>query len=85
MNIKANYKVIPLVGTMDLNDLGDGVTGSSVHQVYCLSDGSIDITALGGGTFTWSGTTNSSIDVVVKSINVNSGTFIGFKSKSNIY
>ena len=85
MNIKANYKVIPLAGTMDLNDLGDGVTSSSVHQVYCLSDGSIDITALGGGTFTWSGTTNSSIDVVVKSINVNSGTFIGFKSKSNIY
>jgi hypothetical protein len=83
MNTSANYKAIPLTGTMGEDVLGNGVTGTSVHQVYCLAAGAIQITAAGGGTFTWNATTNASIDVVVKSVTVTTGTFIGFKAKTD--
>ena len=85
MNINANYKAIPLVGTMNKGELGDGISGASVHQIYCLASGSIDITPIGGGTFTWSATTNEFINVVVGAITVNSGTFIGFKARTDSY
>tara|TARA_B100000927_G_C16051051_1_gene303130 strand:+ start:100 stop:375 length:276 start_codon:yes stop_codon:yes gene_type:complete len=83
MNTSANYKAIALTGTMGEDVLGNGVTGTSVHQVYCLSSGAVTITAAGGGTFTWNGTSNTFIDVVVKSVTVSSGTFIGFKAKTD--
>ena len=47
MNTSANYKAIPLTGTMGEDVLGNGVTGTSVHQVYCLAAGAIQITAAG--------------------------------------
>jgi hypothetical protein len=77
----ANYQAVNLTGTMDSSQLGNGVTASTVHQVFCLTDGSIEITALGGGKFTWAATAGQSIDVLVKEITVSSGTFVGFKSK----
>ena len=82
MNISANFKAVPLSGTMGEGQLGgNGVTGTSVHRVYCLAAGQATITAKGGGTFTWSASTNSYIDVVVREITITSGTFIGFKAK----
>jgi hypothetical protein len=82
MNISANYKVIPLSGTMGAGQLGDGVTASTVHRVYCISPGNVTITAAGGGTFTFTASNaNEYVDVVVGSLTVNAGTFIGFKAK----
>lgn len=82
MNISANYKVIPLSGTMGPAELGDGVTASTVHRVYCISAGNVTINAAGGGTFTFTASAaNQYVDVVVGSLTVNAGTFIGFKSK----
>jgi hypothetical protein len=77
----ANYEAVNLSGTMTVDMLGNGVTASTVHQVYCLAGGSIDITPLGGERFTWTASANDSINVLVREVTVNSGTFIGFKTK----
>ena len=77
-----NYQALSLSGTMNSDTLGNGVTADTVHQIYCLSSGVINITAMGGGSFLWSGATNSYIDVVPSSITVSGGTFIGFKVKN---
>jgi hypothetical protein len=76
-----NYTALSLSGTMTTNILGDGVSANTVHQIYCLSAGSISITAMGGGTFTWTPTANNYLDIVPSSITVNSGAFIGFIAK----
>lgn len=77
----ANFKAINLpVGTYELSDLGNGISASTVHQIFCLSNGSATITAIGGGTFTWTATAGQSIDVVTGRVVVGSGEFVGFKS-----
>lgn len=85
MNISANFSVINLNGQMGMNELGDGITATTVHRVYCLTSGSIEIEALGGGSFVWSASTNEYMDVMVRSIDVSSGAFIGFKAKNDPY
>ena len=83
MNISANYQIIPLAGTMDLTLLGyGGTSGSSVHQIYCLTPGSIIIGAIGGGSATFPMTAGQTVDVLASTITVSSGTFVGFRSKS---
>ena len=77
----ANYQVVNLSGTMDGGQLGNGVTASTVHEVFCVADGAIDINALGGGSFTFTAVAGQSVKVLVGSLTVNSGTFIGFKAK----
>ena len=62
-------------------NLGNNITASTIHQVFCLSSGTISITALGGGNFTWSATTSEYMDVMVGACAVSSGEFVGFKSK----
>ncbi|MFA5068468.1 MAG: hypothetical protein WC466_10620 [Candidatus Izemoplasmatales bacterium] len=64
-------------------DLGNNITASTVHQVFCLSAGTISITALGGGSFTWSASTSESMDIMAGACSVISGEFVGFKSKFN--
>ena len=81
MIISANYTAIPLVGTMSEDELGNGVTGTSVHRVYCLAAGTAVITAKGGGTFSFVATANEYIDLIVKEVTISSGTFIGFKAR----
>jgi len=78
-----NYEAINLAaGTYTEGQLGNGVTGNSVHQIYCLTVGNITITAKGGGTFTWTPTAaNTFIDVVPSRLVVNSGTYVAFKTK----
>jgi hypothetical protein len=61
--------------------LGNGITASTIHQIFCLSTGVINITAFGGGNFTWSATTNESINILIGQCNVISGEFIGFKTQ----
>ena len=86
MSISANYRVIPLSGTMGEGELGNGVTGNSVHRVYCVAAGNVTIEAKGGGSFLFTAAAaNDFVDVVVKSLTVNSGTFVGFKAKDESY
>jgi hypothetical protein len=81
--ISANYEIVSLSGTMDLVSLGyGGTSGSSIHQIYCISSGSILINAVGGGNATFALTTGQFVDVVASKVTVSSGTFIGFRSKT---
>jgi hypothetical protein len=79
-----NYEAINLTGgTYNASVLGNGITANTVHQIYALTSGSITITAMGGGTFTWvPAAANIFIDVVPSSVTVNSGTFVGFRVKN---
>lgn len=81
MNIVANYQALPLTGNGDLGYLGDGITSSTVHQVFCLSSGTITLAARGGGIFTYSASTGEHINVVLGSYTAITGSFIGFKAK----
>lgn len=78
-----NYQIVPLIsgGTYSLAQLGDGLTASTVHEIYCLSAGTISITALGGGTVTLPMTVGQSIKVLAGHISVASGSYAGFRSK----
>jgi len=78
----ANYQAIVMEsGTYTIGDLGNGLTASTVHQVFCAAGGSVTITAMGGGEFTTTMSAGDKVDVVAAKITVNSGTFIGFKSR----
>ncbi len=76
-----NWTALPMtVGTYTLAQLGDGQTGSTVHQIFCTSNGTATITAMGGGTFTWAATAGQKVDVVCANVVVASGNFVGFKA-----
>jgi hypothetical protein len=76
-----NWASLPMTaGTYTVGDLGDGLTASTVHSVFCLSDGIINISAMGGGNFTWDAKSGNKIDVVCARIVVSSGSFVGFKT-----
>ena len=76
-----NWTAINLpVGTYEIGDLGNNLTASTVHELFCLVDGNVDISAIGGGTFSWSATTGQKINVVIGRCVVNSGEFVGFKT-----
>jgi len=68
------------IGTYTLAELGDGLTGSTVHQIFCTTTGAATISAMGGGTFTWNATAGQKIDVVCAKVIVSSGAFVGFKA-----
>ncbi len=78
----ANYKMIPLTGgTYTVNTLGNGITASTVHEVYCISAGTISISAIGGGVIVMPMTAGQSISVLVEQCTVTSGSYIGFAAK----
>ena len=81
-----NYeaKVLTTGYTYTLGDLGNGLTSTTIHQVFCLSDGIINMTAFGGGNFTWSAATSESIDILLGNCTVISGQFVGFKSHHEV-
>ena len=74
-----NFKAVRLVAgnAYTLADLGDGLSASTVHQVFCVSGGTITLTALGGGTFTWAATTGQSIDITLGSCSATTGSLNG--------
>ena len=74
-----NYQAIPL--NTNSTYTGNTTTATTIHQLTCLSSGVINITAIGGGSFSWTATTNQSLDVLVGYCSVSSGTFVGFKSQ----
>lgn len=77
----ANFTMIPLtVGTYTTGDLGNNITASTVHEIYCLAAGTISITAFGGGTASFPMTAGQSVNIMVSSCVVVSGDFVGFKT-----
>lgn len=77
-----NFKMIPLpAGTYTTAQLGNNVTASTVHEIYCVSAGTISITAIGGGTAVFPMTAGQNIKVMVGSCIVSSGMFVGFKTQ----
>ena len=81
--IFANYEAVTLTGTITFSTGRETglVTATTVHQIFCLTTGTVIITPLAGNTFSWAATAGQSIDVLVKSVTVSSGAFVGFKSK----
>lgn len=76
-----NWTALPMpAGTYTLGDLGNGLTASTVHQVFCAAAGTVTITAIGGGKFTWAATAGQKVDVVCANVVVSSGEFVGFKA-----
>lgn len=82
-DIYANYHSVALSGTQDhKTGIETGIaTASTIHQITCLANGTIIITPMAGPSFSWTATAGQSLNVVVKSTTVSSGTFIGFKAK----
>ena len=77
-----NYQAVNLaVGSYTIGDLGNGLTATTIHQVFCVSAGTITMTALRSGSFTWAATSGQSIDIMLGSCIVSSGLFVGFKSQ----
>ena len=61
-----NFTIIPLpVGTYTLGQLGNNITASTVHEVYCVTSGTITINAIGGGSATLAMTAGQNIKVMV--------------------
>jgi hypothetical protein len=76
-----NWTAVPMpVGTYTISDLGNGISASTVHQIFCTTTGTVTISAMGGGTFTWAATAGQKIDVVCANVVVASGAFVGFKA-----
>jgi hypothetical protein len=79
-----NYGIVSLTsGTYGPDVLGDGLTATTIHQIYCLTSGSITITAQGGGTVTVPMLAGQKIECMVRQVVVASGTYIGFRDKLN--
>lgn len=79
-----NYQIVPLTGgTYTTGQLGNGLTAATVHEIYCLSAGTITVTALGGGTVTLPMVSGQSMKVVVGKVTITSGMYAGFKAKFN--
>jgi hypothetical protein len=80
-NTNYEAKILP-AGSYTASTLGDGFSATTVHQVFCVSAGTISMTALGGGTFAWGATPGQSIDILLGSCIVSSGLFVGFKNQN---
>jgi hypothetical protein len=79
-----NYEIVNLTsGTYRVDVLGDNLTASTVHEIYCLTSGSVTISASGGGQATIPMTSGQSLNCMLRQVTVNSGTYIGFRSKLN--
>ena len=80
----SNYQIVNLpTGTYTLNELGNGVSASTVHQLFCVADAVATVTALGGGSFQWTASTGDILDITLGKCVVTSGELAGFKAPSN--
>lgn len=80
----ANFQIVNLSGSENLADRGWlEPSGSPIHQVFCTSGGSIEITAVGGGKATFTLSQGQSVNVLVGAYTINSGTFVGFRPHDN--
>ena len=79
--INANYSVIQLSGTKTLYELGDGISASTVHEIFCVSGGTIAITPMHGNEFIWGATAGQNMHITPRQTVLTSGLFLGFKAK----
>lgn len=80
----ANYEAVSLTGSgvsIYPFDSSNYRTATTIHQVFCLSTGSIIITPMMGTSFTWAASAGQSMDVLCSGVTVSSGNFIGFRSR----
>jgi hypothetical protein len=76
-----NYAIVPFANGLNGPDVcGNGLTASTVHEVFCTQGGAVTITALGGGTMTVTLTAGQSVKVLCSSVAVASGAFVGFRT-----
>ncbi len=79
-----NYEIVNFTsGTYGVDVLGDNLTASTVHEIYCLTSGSVTISASGGGQATIPMTSGQSLNCMLRQVTVISGTYIGFRAKLN--
>lgn len=79
----ANYGIVEFsTGVNGPEICGNGITAATVHEVYCTGDGSVSITAFGGGSMTVALTAGESVKVLCSTVNVASGTFVGFRASN---
>ena len=79
-----NYEIVNFtLGTYGVDVLGDNLTASTVHEMYCLTSGSVTISASGGGQATIPMTSGQSLNCMLRQVTVISGTYIGFRAKLN--
>lgn len=76
-----NYEIVEFSsGVNGVHVCGNGITASTVHQVYCTSGGQVEISAIGGGSMTVTLTAGQSVNVLCNTVKVNSGSFVGFRA-----
>lgn len=76
----ANYRIIPLS-----TGANGPFTAQTVHEIYCVANGTATISAVGGGSMTVTMTANQSVKIRTNTVNVASGTFVAFSPmQSNI-
>lgn len=85
-NTAANYEAIPLLAAATYNfypyDSTNYRTATTVHQLFCLTPGTVTIYPMNGTSFDWTPTSNStSIDLLISAVTVAGGTWVAFKSK----
>lgn len=80
----ANYTIVSFAAGANGPDVcGDGLTASTVHQVYCTTGGEVAIAAYGGGDMTVTLTAGQYVNVLCSTVTVNSGTFVGFRARAH--
>lgn len=76
-----NHTIIPFSAGFNGPEIcGNGITASTIHEVFCESSGTVTITAFGGGSLTVALTAGQSVKVLCSSVNVASGSFVGFRA-----
>jgi len=77
-----NFEAVPMsIGTYNVDTLGNGMTASTVHEIFCLVSGTATITARGGGKFDWPATAGQSMRIMPSQVIVASGSFVGFRAQ----
>lgn len=79
----ANFSIVQFSNGINGPEVcGNGITASTIHEVYCTTNGSVSITAFGGGNMTVTLTAGQSVRVLCSTVTVNSGTFVGFRASN---
>jgi len=77
-----NYGAVPMPeGTYGVDVLGNNMTASTVHELFCLRDGAATITARGGGKFYWRATAGQTMKIMPSQVVVENGEFVGFRAQ----
>ena len=74
-----NWTAVNLpVGTYEMGELGNGITASTVHQIFCLTGGSITVSAIGGVEYEGTGSV-----VCQATVSINANTIFSANATVN--